>query len=435
MKYPIIFLLPLFLFCESLLSEPIYAQEKSDSGIDIDIQGGAKRTLIPMAIPDTKFSTDKKTAKLVQDILRRDLDLSGLFKILPNDSFFFDPKTEGIEKGTISFQNWFNVGAQGLIKSSVLTKGETTVLDLRLYIVDKKARARLEWKAGTSEKEIRQNIHDFANAVIKYYTGEMGVFGTRIAFVRKVKGRKQVYVMDMDGSNVSRITKNRSINLFPTLGGGGVFYTSYAHDNPDLWVNRGGKAKKISSRRGQNTGASYCGGKIALTLSMGGQNADIYVINATNGKLIKRLTNQASIDTSPSWNASCSKIAFVSGRAGTPQIYTMNSDGSNQKRLTYKGKYNTSPEWSPKGDAIVFSAREKRGKFDIFVSDLEGRIERLTQGQGTNEDPSFSPDGRYVVFTSTRGGKGRRLWMMTADGEVQKLLTKGGGYSSPSWAK
>ncbi len=430
MKYLLIFIFPML-----LVSTTAFGQDTTESGIDIDIQGGAKRTLTPLAIPDTKFSSNKSTAKMVQDVLRRDLDLSGLFNVLPNDSFFFDPKTEGMEKTKINFQNWFNVGAQGVIKSEVITKGKTVTLDLRLYLVDKKARARLEWKSGTAEKDVRKKVHAFANAVIKYYTGEMGIFGTRIAFVRKVKGRKQVYVMDMDGSNVGRITKNRSINLFPTFGGGAVFYTSYAHDNPDLWVNRGGKAKKISSRRGQNTGASYCGGKLALTLSMGGQNADIYVIDATSGKLIKRLTNQASIDTSPTWNPSCSKIAFVSGRAGTPQIYTMNSDGSNQKRLTYKGKYNTSPEWSPKGDSIVFSAREKRGKFDIFVSDLEGRIERLTQDQGTNEDPSFSPDGRYVVFTSTRGGKGRRLWMMTADGEIQKVLTKGGGYSSPSWAK
>ena len=411
-----------------------FAQD-DDSGIDIDIQGGAKRILTPLAVPDTKYSSDKSTARMVQNILRRDLDLSGLFKVLPNDSFFFDPKAEGMDKKKINFQNWFNVGAQGLIKSEVKRSGKTISLDLRLYLVDKKARAKLDWKAGLGKDKVRKKVHAFVNAVVKYYTGEMGIFGTRIAYVRKVKGRKQVYVMDMDGSNVGSITKNRSINLFPTMAGGAVFYTSYAHDNPDLWVSRGGKKKKISSRRGQNTGASYCGGKLALTLSMGGQNADIYVINAKNGKLVKRLTNQASIDTSPSWNPSCTKIAFVSGRAGTPQIYTMNADGSNQKRLTFKGKYNTSPEWSPKGDAIVFSAREKRGRFDIFVSDLEGRIERLTQDQGNNEDPSFSPDGRYVVFTSSRGGRGKGLWMMTLDGEIQKRLTKGGGYSSPTWAK
>lgn len=410
-----------------------FAQE----GIDIDIQGGARRTLTPLAIPNTRFATNKKTAKMVQDIMRRNFDLSGLFKMILNDSLFFDPKKEGLDKASISFQNWFNVGAQGLIKSEIKKQGGKYILDFRLYDVEKKQVISLRWKKqSVSKKEVRKSVHKFVNEVIKYYTGEAGIFGTRIVYVRRIKGRKQVYMMDVDGSNVTRITHNRSINLFPTFGGGEVYYTSYAHDNPDLWVYRGGKAQKISSRRGQNAGASYCGGKIALTLSMGGQNADVYIISAKTGKMIKRLTNQGAIDTSPSWNPTCSKIAFVSGRAGTPQIYTMNADGSNQKRLTFKGKYNTSPEWSPKGNSIVFSARDAQGRFDIFIADLEGRLERLTQNQGNNEDPSFSPDGRYVVFTSSRDGKGKRLWMMTRDGDIQKLITRtGSGFSSPVWAK
>ena len=43
--------------------------------------------------------------------------------------------------------------------------------------------------------------------LIEYYTGTRGIFGTRIAFVGRVRGgTKQIYVMDMDGSNMSRIT-------------------------------------------------------------------------------------------------------------------------------------------------------------------------------------------------------------------------------------
>ena len=408
-------------------------------GIPIDVQGGARRVLIPMAVPNTQEPEGgtKGAATKVQDILRRDLDLSGFFKVLPNDSFFFDADKEGMRASEINFQNWFNVGAQGLIKSSAKMAGDKVVLDLRLYVVDKGQLVKLKYDTKpTSRDGMAAQVHDFVNAVIEYYTGKRGIFGTRIAFVGRVKGgTKQIYTMDMDGSSVGRITNNKAINLLPSWGPGGtIYYTSYKDRNPDLWMHRGGKNRKLSSRRGQNSGAAYCGGKLALTLSMGGENADIYLIDPEKGSTVKRLTDHWGIDTSPSWNNNCSKIAFVSSRSGGPQIFVMNADGSDQRRLTYQGSYNTSPSWSPTEDVIAFTARDERARFDIFTVRLDGTIERLTQDQGNNEDPSFSPDGRYVTFASDRGGKGDRIWLMTNDGQIQKVLTQSGsGYTSPSW--
>lgn len=417
-------------------SEPQYKK-----GIDIDIKGGARRVLIPMAIPDTlePDGSTKGVATQVQETLRRDLDLSGFFKVLPNDSFFFDPSKEGMTASQINFQNWFNVGAQGLVKSAAKMRGDKVVLDLRLYVVDKGQPVKLSWKsAPVSRQKVSDQVHEFVNALIKYYTGEEGIFGSRITYVSRRKGGfKQIYVMEMDGSNAARISKHNAINLLPSWGKGNtIYYTSYADQNPDLWMYSGGKVKKLSSRRGQNTGAAYCKGKVALTLSMGGENADIYLIDPDSGKMVKRLTDHWAIDTSPSWSPDCSQIAFVSGRSGGPQIYLMSADGSNQRRLTFQGSYNTSPSWSPKGDVIAFTARDERNRFDIFTVDLNGSIERLTQDQGNNQDPTFSPDGRYVAFTSDRGGKGDRIWLTTSDGEIQKLITdKGAGFSAPAWER
>jgi TolB protein len=410
-------------------------------GIDIDVRVGARRVLLPLAVPDTlqPAGDTQGAAASVQEILRRNLDLAGFFKVLPTDSFFFDPSREGMGAGEINFQNWFNVGAQGLIKSAVRLQGDQVVVDLRLYSVEQGTQVRLNWSgSAASRAELRGQVNTFINAVIEHYTGTRGIFGSRILYAqRDSSGLKQVFVMDMDGSNRSQITRNRAINLLPTWGpGGAVFYTSYQDQNPDLWMFRGGEHTKLSSRRGQNTGASYCRGNVALTLSMGGENADIYTIDPSDGKIVRRLTDHWAIDTTPSWSPDCSKIAFVSGRSGGPQIYVMNADGSGQRRLTHQGTYNTGPSWSPRGDVIAFSARDERNRYDIFTVDLEGNIERLTQDQGNNEAPSFSPDGRYIVFSSDRGAQGKRLWMMTADGEIQRLLTPDGvGYSEPAWSR
>ena len=169
---------------------------------------------------------------------------------------------------------------------------------------------------------------------------------------------------------------------------------------------------------------------------MGGENADIYLIDPKGGTIVKRLTDHWAIDTSPTWNADCSKIAFVSSRSRGPQIYVMNGDGGDQRRLTFQGTYNTSPDWSPKGDVIAFTARDERARFDIFTVALDGTMERRAPDQVNNQDPSFSPVGRYLVISSDRGGKGDRVWLMTSDGEVQKLVTtSGSGYTSPVWER
>jgi TolB protein len=413
----------------------------SGKGIDIDVSVGARRVLRPMAVPDTREpgGTTDGLAEQVQETLRRDLRLSGFFKVLPPDSYFFDTSDEGMSALEIQFENWFNIGAQGLIKSEVRTEDDGTVkLDLRLYKVETEKRVELDWDGGAvDEDDVESKVHEFVNAVLEHYTGTRGVFGSKITFVkRNDQGLKQIFVSRMDGSKRTQLTDNGSINMLPSWGKDAVYYTSYRHQNPDLWKYEDGNHTKVSSRKGQNSGASYCGGNLALTLSMGGENADIYLIDPETGNTKKRLTDNWAIDTAPTWSPDCSKIAFVSGRSGSPQIYVMNADGSDKRRLTFKGSYNTSPEWSPKGDEIAFTARDKYNHFDIFLVDLDGNLTRLTQDQGNNEEPSFSPDGRYVVFTSDRGADGKRLWLMTADGQIQKPLTPDEtGFAAPNWQK
>ncbi len=415
--------------------------EPATAGIDIDIRGGARRELIPIAVPDllVKGGADA-TASEAYRIMARDLELAGYFKILPKGTYLADPKASGLETASINFDSWRNITAQALIKGQITKTGDTVKVDLRLYIVDKGQRAKIDFSAASvPADEVPGVVHSFVNAVVGYYTGDPGVFGQQIAFVRRNKaGLKQIYVTDVSGTSSRAITRNNSINLLPSWGNGRVFYTSYQQRNPDLWVYEGGKHRKLSSQRGQNSGAAYCGGKVALTLSMGGRNTDIYLIDPSSGKKLQRLTDHWEIDTSPTWSPDCSKIAFVSGRASSPQIYVMNADGSKQRRLTFKGNYNTSPDWSPKGDVIAFTSRDERDAFDIFTVDLNGQIERLTQDQGNNEEPSWSPDGRYLVFASDRqvGNRRKRIWLMTADGQYQRLITeRGSGYESPSWQR
>ena len=81
-------------------------------------------------------------------------------------------------------------------------------------------------------------------------------------------------------------------------------------------------------------------------------NSDIYTMELET-RIVERITEHSSIDTSPSFFSDGKFVAFNSDRSGLQQIYVMRSDGSNVKRITFgKGIYGT-PVWSPRGDLIA----------------------------------------------------------------------------------
>ncbi len=414
---------------------------EDQEGIHIDVIAGARRVLRPLAVPDTieEGGETSEAAQKVESILRRNFELSGHFDILEPDSFFFDTDAEGMSAADISFSNWFNVGAHALVKSSVREQEGEYTLDLRLYHVERARQVDVDWSASTleSEDEIRGEVNEFINAVLEHFTGDRGIFGTQIAHSRRYgSNSKHIYVMEMDGSNERRISRTDNIHLVPTFGRDGeIFFTNYHDGNPDLYVYRDGDFRRLSDTQGQNSGAAYCDGKVAVTMSRGTEHTNIYLIDHESGALQEQLTDHWSIDVSPTWSPDCSRIAFVSGRSGGAHIFVMDADGENQQRLTFQGSYNTTPDWSPNGDRIVFSGRDEYARFDLFTVDMDGNIERLTQDQGNNFEPSYSPDGNYIVFTSNRED-GRHLWLMTHDGQVQhRLTTDESGYEEPAWQR
>lgn len=423
-----------------VIGSAAYGQTDANKRTVIEI-GSPDFRPYPMAIASARDmsggATPPDAALEITENLRWNFDLTAAFKVLDPKSYIADPKKEGLAAAAINFENWINVGADGLIKAGVTVTGETLKADMRLYDVASGRQLLQKTYTGKTSQAV-PFARAFSDEVIKQLTGTMGVFQTKVAAVRRTKKGRELWVMDVDGSNLKATTRNGSINLLPgwTTDGQGLLFTSYIRHNPNLYriPVGGGKPRLLSGERGLNTGGAMSpdGKKIALTLSRDG-NSEIYVMNA-DGTGLKRLTNEWAIDSSPSWSPDGRKIAFVSSRWGDPHIFVMNADGSGVKRITDRGTYNQTPDWSPKGDVIAFTARDERNVFDIFtVNPSTKQIKRLTQDQGNNEEPGFSPDGNHLVFTSTREGRSQ-VWVMAVDGSNQRRITSRGGFTTPSWS-
>jgi TolB protein len=328
---------------------------------------------------------------------------------------------------------WSQVGAQGVSKVTVTREGGGIKLDARLYQIGR-GEGPVVGKTYRGP-ELRALVHDWANEVIQQFTGLRGVFGSRIAFT--LTGRStEVASVGMDGAELKVLTKMNSECLLPAYSPTGreIVFTSYLFGGPDLWLvpATGGRARRVSTRPGMNSGAAWFrdGSTLAITLSHEG-NPEIYKIHVSDGAIVARLTHSSGADFAPSLSPDGSQVAFVSDRQGSPQLFMMSASGGNARRLTFQGSQNTTPAYNPRADKplIAFTGRDERATFDLFMYDVRtGKVDRLTQNQGSNYDPSWSPDGRLLVYASNRGG----LFVYNPETKVEVQIYKGGA-RNPSW--
>ena len=409
------------------------------------VVGGPNFRPFPVAVPDIlvtggKAKLGRKLSRDLTNVLRLDIDLARSLQLVPPKTYL---SPEGEDWTRPEYATWVNVGASGLIWGGLEIAGKKVKVTLRFFDVIAQRQIVVRKYEENVDRGDRA-IHKFLDEIIQLLTGEVGIFSSRLAYVKRTAKGKAVYVCDMNGRNARRVTPADTLSLLPAWDttGRNILLTSYIKSNPDLYRLKvaTGKMDWLSNKDGLNTGAAVSpdGKKIALTMSIDG-NTEIYVMN-WDGQNLKRLTDSWGQDVSPTWSPDGKQIAFVSSRSGNPHIYVMSSNGTSPRRLTFQGKYNQEPDWSPRDDGqIAFTARDERNQYDIFVVHPKtGEITRLTQDEGnSNESPAHSPDGHHIVFTSTRGPlqpRKKKLYIMDVDGNNQRRLSRDPGeYETPAW--
>ncbi len=244
---------------------------------------------------------------------------------------------------------------------------------------------------------IRAQAHAFANDIVEAITGGKGIAGTRLAFVANKSGTKEIYMVDVDGANLTQLTKDRAISVSPALSpdGSKLAYTGYQSGYADVYEVdlASGSRRCIMKFPGTNSGAAYSksGNRIAVTLSKDG-NPELYVTDSGGGSP-RRLTFTPGVESSPTWSPDGSEIIFSSDSGGSPALYRVSASGGSPSLIRTGQGYNTEPNWSPDGKKVAFNIRAGGG-FSVAVLDLaSGQVRQLGEGQ----DPVWGADSRHIA--------------------------------------
>ena len=258
-----------------------------------------------------------------------------------------------------------------------------------------------------------------------------------IAFSSNRDGDQEIYVMNVDGSNVVQLTNNQEEDQAPVWSpdGGNIAFQSYRDGSWQVYVMAtDGSGQTRITGTGENLWPSWApeGSRLAYNSDRDG-NVEIYVIDG-DGSNPARLTANPAEDSIPDWSPDGTKIAFRSKRSGDANIFVMSADGTNPVPLTSSGgSINSAPDWSPDNSSIAFSTN-RDGNQEIYAMDADGANPvNLTNDSASDGVPAWSPSGNLIAFQSERDGNGE-IYVMNADGSnVIRLTNDPGNDASPDW--
>jgi len=104
-----------------------------------------------------------------------------------------------------------------------------------------------------------------------------------------------------------------------------------------------------------------------------------------------------------------SERALIPYKGMVIEIYLSRVDGSDERAVTKTGKVNFAPAFHPDGKRIIFTSdlasKGARG-YNLFLVNTDGTgLEQVTDHDGFDGFPHFSPDGKRLAWISDRNAK------------------------------
>lgn len=261
--------------------------------------------------------------------------------------------------------------------------------------------------------------------------------GQSVAFLRSpVPGVQDVWIASLSGGEPRQVTndKVKVHGMDWTPDGRYLVYSSNRGGMFSLWRSaaNGGSPQWLGAGGGNTDSPTVAPDGRRIAYELWQDEANIYRLDLkanaqTRGAEAAKLIFSTRWDWNPSYSPDGSRIAFVSDRLGTSEIWTADKDGGNlAQRTSFGGPLVTAPQWSPDGTRIVFDARVD-GNADIWLIERDNaQPRRLTSDAAEEIAPSFSRDERWIYFGSNADGSWQ-IWKLPVAGGAPIQITHNGG--------
>ena len=285
--------------------------------------------------------------------------------------------------------------------------------------------------------------------------------GSKIFF----ESSPHICVMDPDGGNVKKLTRG----AYPALSrdGSRIFFRRIAEEERELWVMNldGSDEKSVASLPvtddqpllGSGWGclspdgskvcyyAQYPTGK--TTYGKHEIVADIRMMDVNGGNettIVSGISHTDFYNPELIWSPDGQKILFQASRVCSNEltavgIRMVNVDNTNTEKLSAETGENFGAEWSPDGRKIAYisdrGAAGQEDNVDIRIVNLgDDSSEQLTESPTFKTDLDWSPDGNRIAYISRStktycySGKKKKnddkseIWVMNSDGGDKDLL-------------
>ncbi len=157
---------------------------------------------------------------------------------------------------------------------------------------------------------------------------------------------------------------------------------------------------------------------------------DLFIMDI-NGKNQKNLTNKPGYDIHPKFSPDGEKVFFIRTSSYNDEIYCINIDGSNEINLTNHIGHDLNFNFSSDGQKIVFISNRDRPFFDIYIMNSDGSDQTRLTDTGFNNYPVFTDDDSKIVYISGNDvNDNEDVYIMNIDGSNRINLTNNSYWKS-----
>jgi Tol biopolymer transport system component len=252
--------------------------------------------------------------------------------------------------------------------------------------------------------------------------------GTRIAFSSDrdyVNG--EIYTIGSDGQNLTRLTTLGGNNPVFSHDGTKIAFISYRDSQSELYIMdaNGNNQTRLTNNNDQERNIVFSpdDSKIVFT-SVGNGQSETFIINANGTNLINLTNGNYGQTDNPQFSPGGQRIVFDHHTDDATNITIMNTDGTSAVNLTTHG---SEGRFSPDETKIIFSSDDTGGISAINTNGTNlTPITNPSVISAGDYEPIYSPNGEKIIFSSLRDGD-YELYVMNTDGTNQTRLTHGPG--------